>query len=378
MLPEGWGYSTLGGCTKLLSGNTPSKQNQAYWSGDFPWVTVKDMKTPWLNKASLMLTELGKSEASVAPANSILVVTRGMALLKDLPISLAMRDVAFNQDIKAIVPGEGLDARFLSYQLQSRKHVVLGMVDTAGHGTGKLDTDLLKSVDLVLPPLMEQRRIANILATWDDAIASTKCLLANTEALRRQVVATLLDRHCADSERLAFADVFSVENHKTAQVPRENYQTHGALPVVDQGQSFIGGYADDEGASVVPPVVVFGDHTRAIKWVDFRFRPGADGTQILRPKEPFHPRFAFHVLSRVRLPNLGYSRHMSFLKEASFQVPRSIEQQAAIAGRIDVFTSACELLRQQIVNLGIQKAALMADLLTGKRRVYLPNAEATA
>lgn len=142
MLPKGWRRGTLGESTKLLSGNTPSKENRAYWSGDFPWVTVKDMKTPWLDRAGLALTPSGKAVASVAPAESILVVTRGMALLKDLPISLTLREVAFNQDIKAIVPNEGLDARFLAYQIQSKKHVVLGMVDTAGHGTGKLDTDL--------------------------------------------------------------------------------------------------------------------------------------------------------------------------------------------------------------------------------------------
>lgn len=181
MLPKGWKRSTLGDCTKLLSGNTPSKERQDYWSGEFPWVTVKDMKTPWLHRTGLTLTQAGKAAASVAPANSILVVTRGMALLKDLPISLAMRDVAFNQDIKAIVPKDDLDAHFLAYQLQSKKHAVLDMVDTAGHGTGKLDTDLLKSVDLVMPPIPEQRRIAQILFTLDQAISTSEGLLANAQ-----------------------------------------------------------------------------------------------------------------------------------------------------------------------------------------------------
>jgi len=70
MLPEGWSRKTLEKCAKFLSGNTPSKDNAHYWNGDFPWVTARDMKSFWLNGASLGLTAEGKKVASIAPAGS--------------------------------------------------------------------------------------------------------------------------------------------------------------------------------------------------------------------------------------------------------------------------------------------------------------------
>jgi type I restriction enzyme S subunit len=116
-----------------------------------------------------------------------------------------------------------------------------------------------------------------------------------------------------------------------------DYKTTGAIPVIDQGQAEIAGFTDD--ASAVcrrsGPVILFGDHTRTWKFVDFDFALGADGVKVLKPLPGFDARFVFHFLRTVRLPeNLGYSRHFKFLKECSVPKPAP-EVQLRIATILD-------------------------------------------
>jgi type I restriction enzyme S subunit len=117
----------------------------------------------------------------------------------------------------------------------------------------------------------------------------------------------------------------------------------GKYPVVDQGQEMIGGYVDDSEKliSTNEPLIVFGDHTRAVKWVDFSFVPGADGTKILQAEPYLLPRFAYHQLRSLEIPNKGYSRHFKFLKELEFSVP-PLPEQKVIADKLDILLAQVE------------------------------------
>ena len=175
---EGWKRIALSELASFHSGGTPNKAQAAYWGGPIPWVTVKDMKVMRPNGVSESLTEAGADTLRVVPAGTVLVLVRGMGLFKDLPVVLCDRPVAFNQDIKALVAKEGIDSEYLAFALIARKSDILRHVDSAGHGTGRLDTDLLKSTPLPVPPLPEQRKIAEILRTWDVALEKLTALRA--------------------------------------------------------------------------------------------------------------------------------------------------------------------------------------------------------
>ena len=205
MLPEDWKTASLGSCAQFVSGGTPSKESAEYWGGDFPWVTARDMKSLRLFKSALTLTEKGRAVAAVAavaPSNSILVLTRGMTLLKDLPVCLIQREMAFNQDVKALIAMDGIDPLFLAYQILINKPGILGLVDTAGHGTGRLDTDLLKQYEIRLAPLEEQQRIVKAIRTWDDAEARSQRQL---ELLKEEKKALMIDL-LAGKRRLRLPD----------------------------------------------------------------------------------------------------------------------------------------------------------------------------
>jgi type I restriction enzyme S subunit len=101
-----------------------------------------------------------------------------MTLFRRVPIGLATRSLAFNQDIKGLKPKSGVDPEYLAWALAANEPMLRRHVDNAGHGTGRLNTDALLSCPIVLPPLLMQRRIAAILRTWDTAIEQTERLVA--------------------------------------------------------------------------------------------------------------------------------------------------------------------------------------------------------
>lgn len=98
----------------------------------------------------------------------------------------------------------------------------------------------------------------------------------------------------------------------------------------------VGGFSDDSDAEFRGrlPVIGFGDHTRMVKFVDFAFGIGADGLKVLRPTEDVGPRFAYHWLRSIRLPDGGYDRHFKYLKRTRVPLP-PLEEQRRIAAILD-------------------------------------------
>lgn len=186
-----WIRKALGELAHFKSGGTPSTENSSYWGGITPWVTAKDMKSPIILDSALRLTENGKASAKLAPEGALLVLVRGMTLHKDVPICLAGKGVAFNQDVKALVTSGEILPQYLMYFLHSQKSKLLRMVDTAGHGTGRLDSELLKSFPILVPPLEVQESIASILPIWDQAIEKTKKLVETREKRNQWLIIQL-------------------------------------------------------------------------------------------------------------------------------------------------------------------------------------------
>jgi type I restriction enzyme S subunit len=179
-----WRETTLGDCADWLSGGTPFKGNPAFWSGTIPWVSAKDMKSFRLHDAEdhISAGALGRG-GKLVPSGTVLLLVRGMTLHNDVPICVTMREMTFNQDIKGIRAKQGLEHQFLAYWLLANKPALLSAVDHAGHGTGRLMTDLLKQMSVQLPPIPEQRAIASVLGSLDDKIELNRRMNETLEAL---------------------------------------------------------------------------------------------------------------------------------------------------------------------------------------------------
>lgn len=120
------------------------------------------------------------------------------------------------------------------------------------------------------------------------------------------------------------------------KVKANDYLDNGASPIIDQGADFIGGYTNQQDSVKRNfPVVVFGDHSKTLKYIDFDFCLGADGVKVLEPKyNNLHSKFLYYYLMTIKLPEVGYSRHFKFLKEIEIPLP-PIELQKKIADILD-------------------------------------------
>jgi type I restriction enzyme S subunit len=150
---------------------------------------------------------------------------------------------------------------------------------------------------------------------------------------------------------------------EVAKVKKRECRSTGKYPVIDQGAEFISGYTDHEGACKDLPVIVFGDHTRIFKFVDFPFVRGADGVKVLRPKPNFHPRFLFYALSSLKIPTIGYQRHYSLLKEQFIPLP-PLEEQKRIAGVLRLVDRVAEETRRIVSIYERAKRFALKRLLT--------------
>lgn len=139
---------------------------------------------------------------------------------------------------------------------------------------------------------------------------------------------------------VVFGDAVEDVTGGNPKLANSDYLSLGQYPVIDQGQEFISGYSDDSSLLCrrKGELIVFGDHTKAFKFVDFDFVLGADGVKVLKTKDGFDPKFVYYFLRKFRFPeNVGYSRHFKFLKECLVPKPPLGEQKriAAILDKAD-------------------------------------------
>lgn len=166
--------------------------------------------------------------------------------------------------------------------------------------------------------------------------------------------------------RVPFVEAIRDEKGRVAKIRRSDYRKVGRYPIIDQGQEPIAGFWDDDADlyRAPLPVIIFGDHTRLFKFVDFPFVVGADGTQILVPDtNRFDPSFLYFALLSLHIPSRGYNRHFGLLKERSVVGPSLLEQRV-IAAVLRTVQRAEEACHQVLTATRQLKQSLLHHLFT--------------
>ena len=178
--------------------------------------------------------------------------------------------------------------------------------------------------------------------------------------------------------RVPFLEAVRDATGGNPKVQRKEYLPEGPVPVLDQGQGFIAGYTTMDNAYAGQlPVVLFGDHTRTFKYVDFSFALGADGVKVLLPQEGFEASFLYYHFRNVHIPSAGYSRHFKFLRELSVYKPPLSEQRRIVgilnrAAKIERLRArAQERLREFVPALFVRMFGDPVENPMGWRQRYL-------
>lgn len=139
----------------------------------------------------------------------------------------------------------------------------------------------------------------------------------------------------------------------TTKIPSKDYLQEGEFPIVSQEDCLISGYWNDRSDlfKVTKPIVIFGDHTKVLKYIDFDFVLGADGVKILCPKDYLNAHFFFYFLKSVNFDNLGYARHYRLLKELSVPIPPLSEQKRIVKFLDEEFSKIDTLKKNTETNL---------------------------
>ena len=147
------------------------------------------------------------------------------------------------------------------------------------------------------------------------------------------------------------------------KIPSSHYLKEGVYPIVSQEDELISGYWNNinDIFKVTSPVVIFGDHTRIIKYVDFDFVLGADGVKILQPIKDIKAKFLKLYLEYSKIPSLGYSRHYKLLKEISLPIP-PMEEQERIVAELDCLSGVIEKKRQQLKEYDALAQSIFYDM----------------
>lgn len=390
-----WRSVPLGEAGTWLSGGTPSTSNPAYWGGDIPWISGASLKSFRITESERRLTPVGaKAGSRLIPEGTILFVVRGMSLKSEFRIGIAARDMAFGQDIKAIIPADGIDPHFLAYAIRAHTDQILRMVEDTSHGTGRLDTNRLQELEIGIPPLDEQHRIVAANAAFERRIEALERVVAKRAQLLDALVEKLLSEGAGEVVPLKEAGVsidagITLGSHR---VPR--LRPAGYLRVANVRKGWIEGDVslleaterDQNRYSLASGDLLVVEGHADPEQIGRCAIVGADHVGLLYQNHLFRLRFE-DVLPEFALLWLNsrtvrsywkshcatssglYTINSRLLEGVPFPWAGRYEQER-IVGLWKAESRAADLLNQQIAKMRKVQRGVVEELLTGRSKTY--------
>ena len=380
---DGWREVLVEELGKISSGGTPKSGEPAYWGGDVSWATPTDitkLASRYISSTARQITEAGlkSSSAKIVPPGSILVCTR--ATIGELAI--ASKPICTNQGFKNLVLTSDYDSDFVFYLLCFFKN------DLVRHACGSTFLELRKKdfekLTFAVPPLGEQRKIAKIISTWDQAIEAVEKLIANSQTQKRALMQQLLTGKCSflkfkgEWKTVPLIDLLASRKMKGKLVPCNDEGV--GIPYIGS-TSFFGEFSSFTGSNEAvlcqpSDILILWDGEYAGK-VTIGLQGAVSSTVVKLRIDPKvgNNRFVFYQLlfdnQRIRAIREGSGiPHMpgDFERWYHLSFP-CMGEQSKIVEYLDNAFEQEDILIQKLRFLQKEKKALMQQLITGKRRV---------
>lgn len=193
-IPVHWELVALRFLVDMFGGATPSTGKPELWDGDIPWVSPKDMKREEIADAEdhVSLEALESSALRLIDPVAVLIVVRGMILAHSFPVATTNRQVTINQDMKALRCRTSLVPHFLRDFFWGLESHLVSLVDSAAHGTRKLETEALGRFEVCVPPMAEQHAIVEYIANSTARLDSLRAATERTISLLKERRAALI------------------------------------------------------------------------------------------------------------------------------------------------------------------------------------------
>lgn len=385
---EGWLVQPLSEIARVTSGGTPRREKAEYWlGGDVPWIRTTEVQNCVLfpEDTKEYISELGvaNSSAKLVPAGTILLAMIGQGKTRG-QVALLKFEATINQNCAAIILDEQSSPEFYFNYLRSRYASIRGLSNSAGQSN--LSGALVKSIRVPVPPIAEQRKIARILSTWDDAIATTEQLLANSEQQKKALMQQLLTGKKrlpgfeGEWKKVELGEILDYRQPTPYLVESTEYSEEYATPVLTAGKTFVLGYTNEHFGIYDNnlPVIIFDDFTTASRLVDFPFKVKSSAMKLLTARSGYSMKYIYEAMQLLRFVVGGHQRHwISIFSNLVIPVP-STEEQNAIARVLEAADIEIEIYQGRLQCFKQEKKALMQQLLTGKRRVKVDEEQSDA
>lgn len=372
-------------CEYVTSGGTPLASREDYYNPPLiPWLKTKEVNYTRITKTENFISQKGldNSSAKLIPENSVIIAmygqgdTAGRVSINKIPLATNQACCNF------IIDKQKADYNYIYYQLCTMYDKMVSL--KSGGAQPNLNAGKLKELEISLPSLSTQQKIASILSAYDDLIENNrKQIKLLEEAAQRLYKEWFVDLRFPGYENVAIVDgvpdgwrkvkVCDVIKTlpKTKQIKTADTLSQGKIPVIDQSREFIVGYTNDIETLIKSetPIIVFGDHTRILKLIQFPFARGADGTQVFISKNDCIKEYQLYcALKQVDLSNYSYARHFKYLKEIELLVAtKNIAEQFEL-NATEIFKSV-QCLRNKIQLLQQARDKLLPRLMSGDMEV---------
>ncbi|MEQ5565312.1 restriction endonuclease subunit S [Providencia hangzhouensis] len=378
MMPEGWKVVTLGEVIHE-SAFGPRFSAELYSdNGNVGAIRTTDLDSEGnIDYKTIPYANLPDSfETHYLKSNDLLITRSGTCGIPCL----------FEKQDKPIIAGAFLIRFILKdnvhpkyiHSLLKSEHLQRDIHNLSSGGVQKnLSGTNLKKLKFILPPLLEQKKIAQIFSNWDMAIATTERLLANSQqqkkALRQQLLTgkKRFPEFNGKWERKELGELLEYKQPTPYLVNSTDYNDDYDIPVLTAGKTFILGYTNElEGIYRGKlPVIIFDDFTTDSKFVDFPFKAKSSAMKILTARDGVSIKYVFEAMQMLDFKIGGHQRHwISIFSNQVIAIPE-IAEQRKIASALSCADGEIETLKQKLNHLKQEKKALMQQLLTGKRRV---------
>lgn len=350
--PE-WAVKSIYEIGQVVTGKTPSTTDKSLWVGDLPFITPTDITETSKYQTNSKRYIRKPNDSLILPPQSILYT----CIASIGKICISVHSCATNQQINAIVPQRDILGEFIYYSLlESTPRIKASQGSTT---VPIISKSQFEKIRLNFPCLKEQQKIASFLSSLDlkiEQLNRKKSLLENYKKGMMQKLFSQEIRFRDDEGReypewdyKQFTDLFKVQSTRNHQIKSSEVSQSGQVPVVDQGKLQIAGYSDasQKLLSVTDGVIVYGDHTTVVKYIDFDFIVGADGTKVLLSSTGQMIKYLYYSLTFFNISAEGYKRHFSILKRLSLPVPK-IEEQQKIASFLSSIDQKIKLVANQV------------------------------